>query len=135
MGLGLVLYLDYINNQYLQSFVNQTNSRLLAGINVWTGVILGVTSFLTTYILLRGKPKMSSTGKPALLRKVGQQLGKLRPRRAKIPVVTAISNPSPSLSSLGPVVTTETPLKPTASTQEQSPTTRSNSSQEKEQRD
>ena len=135
VGLGLVLYLDYINNQYLQSFVNQTNSRLLAGINVWTGVILGVTSFLTTYILLRGKPKMSSTGKPALLRKVGQQLGKLRPRRAKIPVVTAISNPSPSLSSLGPVVTTETPLKPTASTQEQSPTTRSNSSQEKEQRD
>jgi hypothetical protein len=135
VGLGLILYLDYINNQYLQGFVNQTSSRLLAGINVWTGVILGVTSFLTTYILLRGKPKMSSTGKPALLRKVGQQLGKLRTRRAKIPVVTAISNPSPSLSSLGPVVTTETPLKLTASTQEQSPTTRSNSSQEKEQRD
>src|SRR3989441_12476250 len=69
-GLGLVFYLDYINNQYLQGFVNQTSSRLLAGINVWTGVILGVTSFLTTYILLRGKPKTGSTDKPTLLRKV-----------------------------------------------------------------
>jgi RND superfamily putative drug exporter len=134
VGLGLILYLDYINNQYLQGFVNQTSSRLLAGINVWTGVILGVTSFLTTYILLRGKPKMSSTGKPALFRKVGNQLGKLRLRRPKIPGVTKTSNPSPSLSSLGPVVTAETTLKPTGQIQEQSPTMPSDSSQEKEQR-
>src|SRR5438132_1567161 len=132
-GLGLVFYLDYINNQYLQGFVNQTSSRLLAGINVWTGVILGVTSFLTTYILLRGKPKTGSTDKPALLRKVSQQLGKLRPRRAKIPIITPISNPSASLASLGPVVTTETPLKPTLQDQEQPTTTSSNSSEEKKQ--
>src|SRR5207249_6601636 len=44
VGIGFIFYLDYINNQYLQSFVSQTNSRLLAGINIWTGVILGVTS-------------------------------------------------------------------------------------------
>jgi len=133
-GLALIFYLDYINNQYLQGFVSQTSARLLAGINVWTGVILGVTSFLTTYILLRGKPKTSGTGKPALLRKVGQQLSKLRPRRANIPVIATISNPSPILPSLGPVVTTETPLKPTVQSQEQSPAMTSNSSQEKEQR-
>src|SRR5438128_5958963 len=98
-GLGLVFYLDYINNQYLQGFVNQTSSRLLAGINVWTGVILGVTSFLTTYILLRGKPKTSSADKPALLRKLSQRLGKLRPRRTKIPTITTVSKPSPSFPS------------------------------------
>ena len=101
VGLGLVLYLDYINNQYLQGLVNQTSSRLLAGINVWTGVILGVTSFLTTYILLRGKSRPSGSNQPALLRKVGRQLGKLRPRHPKIPVVTTISNPSPSMPSPG----------------------------------
>jgi len=133
-GLALIFYLDYINNQYLQGFVNQTSSRLLAGINVWTGVILGVTSFLTTYILLRGKPKTSGTGKPAWLHKVGQQVGKLRPRRAKIPMTVNISSPSPSLRSEGAVATTETPLKPTLQNQDQPPTTPSNSSQEKEQR-
>jgi len=120
VGLGLVLYLDYINNQYLQSFVNQTSSRLLAGINVWTGVILGVTSFLTTYILLRGKPKSSSTDKPALLRKVGRRLGKLRPRRAKIPIIT-IPNPSPSSPSLGPAAITDLSPKSTLENQDRPP--------------
>jgi uncharacterized membrane protein YdfJ with MMPL/SSD domain len=132
-GLGLVLYLDYINNQYLQGFVSQTSSRLLAGINVWTGVILGLTSFLTTYILLRGKPKTITTNKPALLRKVGQQLNKLRPRHAKIPTVTNIPNPSPSLPSLGPEATMDTPLEMTLQNQEQPPLTPSNSSEEKRQ--
>jgi len=132
-GLGLVLYLDYINNQYLQGFVNQTSSRLLAGINVWTGVILGVTSFLTTYILLRGKPKTSSADKPALLRKVSQRLGKLRPRRAKIPTITTISNPSPSFPSLGQGATTETPLKLALQSQEQPSPTPPNSTEEKKQ--
>src|SRR2546425_12232514 len=132
-GLGLVFYLDYINNQYLQGFVSQTSSKLLAGINIWTGVILGVTSFLATYLLLRGKPKTDSTDKPALLRTVGQQLGKLRPRRAKIPIITPISNPLADLPSLGPVATTETPLKPTLQYQEQPTTTSSNSNEEKKQ--
>ncbi len=133
MGLGVILYLDYINNQYLQGFVNQTALRLLAGINVWTGVILGVTSFLTTYILLRGKPKSSGSNRPALLRKVGRQLGKLRPKRAKIPLITTISNPSPSLPSLGSPATTETPIKPIAQNQDQPSTKPTNSSEEKKQ--
>ncbi len=133
VGLGLVLYLDYVNNQYLQGFVNQTSSKLLAGINVWTGVILGLTSFLTTYILLRGKPKTSSTDNPTSFRKVGHRLGKLRPRRAKIPMIATISIPLPGLPLQGTETTTETPLKSTLQNEEQSPTTPSNSSQEKKQ--
>jgi hypothetical protein len=133
LGLGLILYLDYINNQYLQSFINQTSSKLLAGINVWTGVILGVTSFLTTYILLRGKPKSGRTEKPRLLRKMGQQLGKLRPRRPKGPGITTISNPSTSLSSPEPITVIDAPLKPTTQNQERAPPTTSNSSEEKKQ--
>ena len=133
LGLTLVLYLDYINNQYLQGFVSQTNSKLLAGINVWTGVILGVTSFLTTYILLRGKPKLGQKDRPHLLGKVGRQLGKLRPRRAKIPIISAISNPSPGLSSQGPVAVTETPLQPMTQSQEQPSTNLSDISDEKKQ--
>jgi RND superfamily putative drug exporter len=133
VGLGLVLYLDYINNQYLQGFVSQTNSRLLAGINIWTGVILGVTSFLTTYILLRGKPRQSNTDKTRLLRKVGQQLGKLRPRRTKIPIVTASSSPSLGVSLQGPVTVTETPSQSIVQKQEQPSIKPSDSTEEKKQ--
>ena len=93
-GLGLVLYLDYINNQYLQSFVSQTSAGVLDGINVWTGVILGVTSFLTTYFLLRGKSKTGKTGTD-LVHKIGNRLGKLWPRRARIQI--AMSGSSPTL--------------------------------------
>jgi hypothetical protein len=131
LGLGLVLYLDYINNQYLQGFVSQTNSRLLAGINIWTGVILGVTSFLTTYILLRGKPKQSKTDKTRLLRKVGQQLGKLRPRRAKMHTITTVSSPTLSLPSQGPIVVTEIPSDPSIQSQDQPLATPSSSTEEK----
>jgi RND superfamily putative drug exporter len=53
--LGTAIYLDYANNVYLQNFVNKTVFDILAGINVWTGVILGITSFLATYFLLQGK--------------------------------------------------------------------------------
>jgi RND superfamily putative drug exporter len=131
VGLGLILYLDYINNQYLQSFVNQTNSRLLAGINIWTGVILGVTSFLTTYILLRGKHVPGKTTRPRLLSKVGQQLGKLRPRHGKIPIIAAMSDPSPSLSSQGLVAITQTASQATIQNREHPPTKASNSTEEK----
>ena len=132
LGLGLILYLDYINNQYLQSFVNQADSRLLAGINIWTGVILGATSFLTTYILLRGKPRSVKTEKPHFFRNVGQQLGRLRPRRGKIPVITSISNLSPSLPSQGSVAIAETLPQPAVQDQERPPTKPSNSTREKE---
>jgi RND superfamily putative drug exporter len=120
-GLTLVFYLDYINNQYLQSYVNQTSTGILAGINVWTGVILGVTSFLTTYILLRGKNKTSKTEKPGLFHKLGQGLGKLRPRQAKMPrAITNVSSRSPSLLLQEAGTPTEAPSSPTVQDREES---------------
>src|SRR5207244_13203447 len=110
---------------------DQTSLRRVGGLNLWTGVILGVTSFLTTYIPLRGKPKPSGSDQPALLRKVGWQLGKLRPRRAKILLITTTSHPSPSLASLESSATTETHLKPAAQNQDQPSATTANSSEEK----
>ncbi len=107
-GLGLILYLDYINNQYLQSFVSQSSSRVLAGINLWTGVILGITSFLTTYILLRGKPKQSETETHGLLRRIGKRLGKVRTGRPKLPTIPTASNAFSATSALQAPVTTET---------------------------
>ena len=130
IGLGVVLYLDYINNQYLQGFVNQTSLRLLAGINVWTGAILGVTSFLTTYILLRGKSKPGRSDHTTLVRKMGRQFGRLRPRHANTSSITTLSNPSLNLPSSGSSAETETHLKPTAENQEQ-PSTTTNSSEQK----
>jgi hypothetical protein len=55
IALGTILYLDYSNNIFLQMFVQGTTVRVLAGINVWTGVILGVASFAATYVILRGQ--------------------------------------------------------------------------------
>jgi hypothetical protein len=133
IGLGVILYLDYINNQYLQGFVSQTSLRLLAGINVWTGVILGVTSFLTTYILLRGKSRSSGSDQPALLRKVAWQLGKIRLKRAKIRLIMTNSNPSPSLSLEQSPAATETALEPAAQNQEQPSATPTNPIGEKKQ--
>jgi hypothetical protein len=120
-GLGIILYLDYINNQYLQGFVTQTSSQLLAGINVWTGVILGITSFLTTYILLRGKSRTSKTNKPDLLHKVSQHLGKLRPKRAKVPSVIAISVPSSSIPLTQPSTSAQISLNPASQGKDASP--------------
>ncbi len=76
-----VMYLDYANNAYLQEYVNGTVAGILAGINLWTGVILGVTSFLTTYFLLRGKG-----GPGRLSEKVRDRIHRLRPvKMAGIP--------------------------------------------------
>lgn len=73
LGLGIAVYLDYANNPYLQTYVTRTESTLLAGINVWTGVILGVTSFLVTYALLRGKFRTGSS-KPKSFNSWSQKL-------------------------------------------------------------
>jgi putative drug exporter of the RND superfamily len=110
-GLGLVLYLDYINNQYLQGLVTQTTTSLLAGINVWTGVILGVTSFLTTYVLLRGKPKNSDT-KRDLVHKITWQLGRVWPRHRKMLSVPAFSGPTLTVTSTRQTPTLEIQTKP-----------------------
>ena len=109
-GLGLVLYLDYVNNQYLQGFVTQTTGGLLAGINVWTGVILGATSFVTTYILLKGKSQGGKKG-PGLVHKVSQLLGRMGRKPAKIPIAS-ISATTGSLSSTGAMLPAEAEARP-----------------------
>ena len=110
-GLGLVLCLDYVNNQYLQGFVTQTTAGLLSGINVWTGVILGVTSFLTTYILLRGKSRNGKT-EPGPVHRISQWLGRLSRRPTKIPTASSISGPALALSSTAAVAPVEAQASP-----------------------
>jgi putative drug exporter of the RND superfamily len=120
VGLAIVLYLDYINNQYLQGFVTQTTTGLFAGINVWTGVILGVTSFLTTYVLLRGKPKNSNT-KQDLVHKITQRLGRVWPRHGKMAIAPAFSGPTLAPTPTGQTSPMETQTKPADHEKDQSP--------------
>ncbi len=105
--LGTVLYLDYSNNQYLQAFINQTVASLLSGINVWTGVILGVTSFLATYFLLQGKLK------PARL--TDRLHNKLRSLHH-----TSVASLTPGLPSLEPAPATSEPKPEAPSTKRES---------------
>ncbi len=93
IGLGTAVYLDYANNAYLQVYVDQTMSNILTGINVWTGAILGVTSFLVTYFLLQGKSKAN---KPRGENRLSRWAGKLRLRK------TSIARVAPSASTVGP---------------------------------
>src|SRR2546430_11522277 len=81
IGLLAALYLDYSNNAYLQNYVGRTTTAILSGINVWTGVILGVTSFLATYFLLqdRSKPKGSGGAANRLRQSAGKMV--IRPRQ------------------------------------------------------
>jgi hypothetical protein len=93
LGLGTAVYLDFANNTYLQTYVNRTESTILAGINVWTGVILGVTSFLVTYILLQGKFRTSGSGKPKSFNSWSQKL------HLRGPSITGTRTPLSSISS------------------------------------
>lgn len=133
MGLFVIFYLDYMNNQYLQSYVNQTSARILAGINIWTGVILGVTSFLTTYILLRGKTKTGKTGKPSLLDKISRQFSRVQLRHAKPPTGFAkVTDFSPMPPSQEPAPVIETLPKQTAQELARSQPSSSDSEKDKE---
>src|SRR5256712_6912099 len=101
IGLLAALYLDYSNNAYLQSYVGRTTTAILSGINVWTGAILGVTSFLATYFLLQDRSGPKSAGGAA--NRLRQWSGKLRrPRRiAKIaPTVSGILPGLPSMEQI-----------------------------------
>jgi hypothetical protein len=102
IGLLSALYLDYSNNAYLQNYVGRTTTAILSGINVWTGVILGVTSFLATYFLLqdRSKPK-SAGGTPNWLRQLAGKI-RIRPRRIS-KIAPTISGISPGLPSIEPM--------------------------------
>jgi hypothetical protein len=102
IGLLSALYLDYSNNAYLQNYVGRTTSTILSGINVWTGAILGVTSFLATYFLLQDRTKPKSAG--GSVNRFRQWTGKLRIRPRRISkIVPTISGISPGLPSMEPM--------------------------------
>jgi uncharacterized membrane protein YdfJ with MMPL/SSD domain len=102
IGLFSVLYLDYANNAFFQNYVGRTTSTILSGINVWTGAILGVTSFLATYFLLRDRSKPEN--RSGWMNRLRHLTGKLRirPRRiAKIaPTVSGILPGLPSMEQM-----------------------------------
>jgi hypothetical protein len=96
LGLLVALYLDSINNAFLQVWLNQTTASIIGGINLWTGVILGVTSFLATYFIMR---ENSKSDKPHRLNPLHKLKGRLhisllRPRK--------LSKMGPKLSSVSP---------------------------------
>src|SRR5260370_39755784 len=99
IGLLSVLYLDYSNNAFLQNYVGRTTTAILSGINVWTGAILGLTSFLATYFLLQDRSKPKSPGSGA--NRLRQWTGKLRIRPIRIskiaPTVSGISSGLPCM--------------------------------------
>ena len=96
IGLVTALYLDYINNAFLQSYISRTTSAILGGINLWTGAILGVTSFLATYLLMRDKSKTSRSPRTNRLR---EWAGRIHVRSRKVgEIVPTLSNISPGLS-------------------------------------
>src|SRR6266566_4663628 len=93
------LYLDYSNNAYLQNYVGRTTTAILSGINVWTGVILGVTSFLATYFLLQDSSKPKGAG--GATNRLRQWAGKMRIRPRKISkIVPTVSGIIPGLPSM-----------------------------------
>jgi putative drug exporter of the RND superfamily len=100
-GLAVVMYLDYANNAYLQGYVSQTFSAIVGGINLWTGAILAVTSFVTTYFLFRGKSGSSGSNKRGRLSLWMRKLPRFRGRPTK-----RISKLKPSLASISPSPTT-----------------------------
>ena len=102
IGLLSVLYLDYSNNAYFQNYVGRTTATILSGINVWTGAILGVTSFLATYFLLQDRSKVKSPGGVAI--RFQQLTSKLRIRPRKIakiaPTVSGLTLSLPSMEQI-----------------------------------
>ena len=119
IGLLSALYLDYSNNTYLQNYVGRTTSAILSGINVWTGAILGVTSFLATYFLLQDRSKPKNAG--STTNRLRQWAGKMRIRPRRISkIAPTISGISPGLPSMEPMPatlvqgSTGTEVEPTA---------------------
>jgi hypothetical protein len=123
IGLLSALYLDYSNNAFLQNYVGRTTSTILSGINVWTGAILGVTSFLATYFLLQDRSKAKSSRGVAI--RLQQWTSRLRIRPRKIAktasTVSGISlglpsmEPPPAAIGLGEGIPVEGSKKPSSS--------------------
>ncbi|HEX4920097.1 MAG TPA: MMPL family transporter, partial [Candidatus Bathyarchaeia archaeon] len=101
LGLFAALYLDYINNAFLQVWLNTTVAEIIGGINVWTGVILGITSFLATYFLLRENSKSDKPHRFNPLTKLSERIHipRLRPRKLS-KVARSLSTISPSLPAI-----------------------------------
>jgi len=112
IGLLTVIYLDYANNVYLQSYISQTASVVLGGINLWTGVILALTSFLTTYFLMQGRSKSRSSNTRNWFNKLAGKLHATPKRISKMtPTIPSVSPSVPAtaettLASPTPVHTT-----------------------------
>jgi len=102
IGLSIAMYLDYAHNIYFQDYASQTFSTILSGINVWTGAFLALTSFLTTYFLMRGKSKPG--GQPKASR-----LGKWAERLHTHP--SSISKIAPTLPDVSARATTTPPIE------------------------
>jgi len=98
IGLSTAMYLDYAHNIYFQNYASQTFSTILSGINVWTGAILALTSFLTTYFLVRGKSKPGEHPKASRFGKLAEKLHSHTSSISKIaPTLPGISaNPPPT---------------------------------------
>jgi hypothetical protein len=129
IGLFSVLYLDYANNAYFQNYVGRTTSAILSGINVWTGAILGVTSFLATYFLLQDRSKPKRAGGAANRFRLWTGKLRIRPRRiGKIaPTVSGILPSLPSMEQIpvssvqGAGILDEAPGKPVLSEKKREP--------------
>jgi len=111
IALGMILYLDYSSNVFLQMFVQGTIASVLAGINVWTGVILGIASFAATYVILQGK--IGQMKPKQWLPKLARWLsGPLTPK-STAHIHSVESGP---VSSVTPAVQAQPPLPPTVAT-------------------
>src|SRR3989441_658873 len=111
IALGMILYLDYSSNVFLQMFVQGTIASVLAGINVWTGVILGIASFAATYVILQGK--IGQMKPKQWLPKLARWLsGPLTPKST----AHMDSEELGPVSSVTPAVQAQPPLPPTVAT-------------------
>ena len=111
IALGTILYLDYSSNVFLQMFVQGTIASVLAGINVWTGVILGIASFAATYVILQGK--IGQMKPKQWLPKLARWLsGPLTPKST----AHTDSEELGPVSSVTPAVQAQPPLPPTVAT-------------------
>src|SRR5437667_7202915 len=94
IGLAAVMYLDYAKNVYFQNYVSRTFATILIGINVWTGAILALTSFLVTYFLMRGRSRPEGPHKP---NRFANWAGRLHTQPSGISkIAPAVTSTSPS---------------------------------------
>src|SRR5881296_174867 len=107
IGLTAVVYLDYARNVYFQNYVSRTFATILVGINVWTGAILALTSFLVTYFLMRGRSRPEGPHKP---NRFGRWAGRLHTQPSGVSKIA----PAPTSISPSPPSTEQTTVTSTA---------------------